>query len=137
MARDGEGATKLIICEVRGAASTAQAKTLAKSVINSALVKTAMFGADANWGRVICAMGYSGADFNAEAVDIAFVSAAGRVEVCKGSAGMAFSEKKAKQVLSEDEVNIEVTLREGGAGASAFGCDFSYDYVKINGDYRT
>lgn len=137
MARDGEGATKLIICRVQGAAGTQQAKKLAKSVIGSALVKTAMFGADANWGRVICAMGYSGADFNAEAVDIAFISAAGRVAVCKDSAGTAFSEKKAKQVLSTDEIIIEVTLREGSAGASAFGCDFSYDYVKINGDYRT
>ena len=137
MARDGEGATKLVICKVKGAAAQAQAKKLAKSVINSALVKTAMFGADANWGRVICAMGYSGADFNAEAVDIAFASAAGRVAVCKDSAGLAFSEKKAKQVLSAGEITIEVTLREGGAGASAFGCDFSYDYVKINGDYRT
>lgn len=137
MARDGEGATKLVVCRVKGAAAQAQAKKLAKSVINSALVKTAMFGADANWGRVICAMGYSGAHFNAEAVDIAFVSAAGRVDVCKDSAGLEFSEKKAKQILSAEEVVIEVTLCEGSASASAFGCDFSYDYVKINGDYRT
>ena len=137
IARDGEGATKLLICRVNGAGSASAAETLSKAVISSALTKAAMFGADANWGRVLCAMGYSGADFSPDKADITFASAAGRVAVCAGGAGLAFDESLAKQVLSADEVNIEITLQDGEAEAEAYGCDLTYDYVKINGDYRT
>lgn len=137
MARDGEGATKLVVCSVKGAKDEKTAKTVAKSVICSSLVKAAMFGADANWGRVLCAMGYAGADINVHAADVSFSSPAGEVEVCKNGAGIEFSEEIAKKVLSEEEITINVTLRDGEASAEAFGCDLTYDYVKINGDYRT
>ncbi len=137
IARDGEGATKLLECALTGARTGADARTAAKAVIASSLVKCAMFGADANWGRVLCALGYCGADTGADRVDVAFSSAAGRVEVCRGSAGVDFSEPLAKQVLGADEVTIEVNLHEGEAAATAWGCDLTYDYVKINGDYRT
>ena len=137
IARDGEGATKLVTCRVSGARDEDTAAHLARGVIASSLVKTAMFGADANWGRVLCAMGYANAPFDPQGVDIAFASAAGEVQVCASGAGLAFDEAKAKAILSQPEVDILCTLREGGGRAEAFGCDLSYDYVKINGDYRT
>ncbi len=137
MARDGEGATKLVVCEVSGAKDQETARTVAKSVICSSLVKTAMFGADANWGRVLCAMGYAGAEIDVMKADVSFLSSAGRVDVCKNGAGIPFSEEQAKQVLLEEEIKIDVRLYDGEAHAEAFGCDLTYDYVKINGDYRT
>lgn len=137
IARDGEGATHLMECSVSGAKDLVTARKVAKAVICSSLVKAAIFGADANWGRVLCAMGYSGADINVHRADVAFVSKAGRIEVCKDGAGIDFSEEKAKQILLEEEVLIDITLYEGQANALAYGCDLTYDYVKINGDYRT
>ena len=137
IAGDGEGATKLLECKVTGAANLATAKTVAKSVICSSLLKAAMFGADANWGRVLCAIGYSGAAVDVNKVDIAFRSAAGTVEVCKNGAGLPFSEEIAKKVLLEEEIEILVELNSGDAASTAWGCDLTYDYVKINGDYRT
>ena len=137
VAKDGEGATKLLVCKVTGAASDADARTVAKSVICSSLLKAAMFGADANWGRVLCAIGYSGAPVDIHRVDVGFASRAGSIEVCVNGAGIPFDEEVAKKVLSEDEIDILVTLHDGNASASAFGCDLTYDYVKINGDYRT
>ena len=137
MARDGEGATKLLECRLTGAATEDDAKRIAKSVICSTLLKCAMFGADANWGRVLCAIGYAGPQTDVSKIAVAFRSKAGSVDVCAGGAGLPFSEEKAKKVLSEDEIVIEVTLGDGNASASAFGCDLSYDYVRINGDYRT
>ena len=137
IAGDGEGATKLLECKVTGAADLATAKTVAKSVICSSLLKAAMFGADANWGRVLCAIGYSGADVDVNKVDVAFSSPAGTVAVCKDGAGLAFSEEKAKQVLLEKEIEILVELNSGDAASTAWGCDLTYDYVRINGDYRT
>ncbi len=137
LAADGEGATKLIECRVQGAGSKQDARIAAKSVINSNLVKAAMFGADANWGRVLCALGYSGAKLDPDRVDVVFRSAAGSVEVCKNGRGVAFSEETAKKVLSEKEIVIDVSLGDGNFDATAWGCDLTYDYVKINGDYRT
>ena len=137
IARDGEGATKLLTCAVTGAADNETARTVAKSVVCSSLVKTAMFGADANWGRVLCAIGYSGAPVDVTGVDVAFFSASGRVLVCRDGAGVPFSEQEAKSILSQEEVTIDVTLKDGSGTATAWGCDLSYDYVKINGDYRT
>ena len=137
LAADGEGATKLIECRVQGARSKEDARLAAKAVINSNLVKAAMFGADANWGRVLCALGYSGAALDPDKVDVCFRSAAGSVEVCKNGRGIAFSEEIAKQVLSEKEIVVQVMLNEGDVSATAWGCDLTYDYVKINGDYRT
>ncbi|HJB20683.1 MAG TPA: bifunctional glutamate N-acetyltransferase/amino-acid acetyltransferase ArgJ [Candidatus Fournierella merdavium] len=137
LAGDGEGATRLLECRVTGAADLACARTVAKTVICSSLVKAAMFGADANWGRVLCAIGYSGADVDVNKVDVAFASGAGRVEVCRAGAGVPFSEETAKQILLEKEVEIQVELNAGGAESTAWGCDLTYDYVKINGDYRT
>ena len=137
IAGDGEGATKLLECKVTGAADLATAKTVAKSVICSSLLKAAMFGADANWGRVLCAIGYSGADVDVHKVDVAFRSAAGTVAVCKDGAGLDFSEEKAKQVLLEKEIEILVEQNSGDAASTAWGCDLTYDYVQINGDYRT
>lgn len=137
MARDGEGATKLIECAIKGASDDNAARKMAKSVMNSSLVKTAMFGADANWGRIICAMGYAGVWLDVNKVGISFRSDKGKIEVCRNGAALDFSEKKAKEVLGETEIIIEVTLKDGEGTACAFGCDFSYDYVKINGDYRT
>ncbi len=137
IAGDGEGATKLLECAVSGAKDLATAKTVAKSVICSSLLKAAMFGADANWGRVLCAIGYSGADIDVTKVDVAFRSAKGTVEVCKNGAGIPFSEEKAKEVLLESEIEILVSLGNGPADSRAWGCDLTYDYVKINGDYRT
>lgn len=137
IAGDGEGATKLLECAVTGAESLVTAKTVAKSVICSSLLKAAMFGADANWGRVLCAIGYSGADVNVERVDVAFRSEKGTVEVCKNGAGIEFSEEKAKEILLEKEIEILVSIGDGEYCATAWGCDLTYDYVKINGDYRT
>ena len=137
LAADGEGATKLLECRVAGGASDRDARLAAKAVVNSALLKSAMFGADANWGRVLCAIGYSGAQVDVRRVDVAFASAAGRVEVCRDGAGIPFSEEEAKKVLGADEIVIDILLRDGAAGVVAWGCDPTYDYVKINGDYRT
>lgn len=137
LAADGEGATKLLECRITGGATVADAKCIAKSVINSALLKSAMFGADANWGRVLCAIGYSGANVDITGVDVAFVSDAGRIEVCKNGAGIPFSEELAKTILSEAEITLDIRLHDGDAAATAWGCDLTYDYVKINGDYRT
>ena len=137
LAADGEGATKLIECRVRGAKSQKDANLAAKSVIGSNLVKAAMFGADANWGRVLCALGYAGADLNVDAIDVAFSSAAGSIVVCKDGRGIGFSEEDAKRILSEKEIVIDVSAGGGRYKATAWGCDLTYDYVKINGDYRT
>ncbi len=137
IAADGEGATKLMTCTVSGAADEAKALALAMSINKSPLVKTAMFGSDANWGRVLCAMGYSGEDFDPEKVDVGFKSAAGEIEVCRNGRGLDFDEDKALKVLSEKEVVIDVKMFEGEGTATCWGCDLTYDYVKINGDYRT
>ena len=137
IAGDGEGATKLLECRVTGAKDEATAKTVAKSVICSSLLKAAMFGADANWGRVLCAIGYSGADVDVTKIGVSFKSAAGEILVCRDGAGVAFSEEKAKQILLEKEIDILVALNDGECSATAWGCDLTYDYVKINGDYRT
>ena len=137
IAGDGEGATKLLECKVTGADSLATAKTVAKSVICSSLLKAAMFGADANWGRVLCAIGYSDAPVDVSKIDVAFESCVGTVPVCKGGAGIDFSEELAKKVLTEKEISILVNLNSGAAASCAWGCDLTYDYVKINGDYRT
>ncbi len=137
MAGDGEGATKLLICRVDGAMDLAMARTVAKSVICSTLFKAAMFGADANWGRVLCAIGYSGAAVDVNKIDVSFRSAKGQVDVCQNGAGIPFSEEEASQVLSEHEIEILIHLHMGDASAEAYGCDLTYDYVKINGDYRT
>ncbi len=137
IAADGEGATKLLECSISGADSIATARTVAKSVVCSSLLKAAMFGADANWGRVLCAIGYSGAPVDVTRIDVSFKSGAGRVDVCRGGAGLPFSEEKAKAVLSEKEIDILVSLNAGSAEATAWGCDLTYDYVRINGDYRT
>ena len=137
IAADGEGATKLLECCVTNAKDVPTAKTVAKSVICSSLLKSAMFGADANWGRVLCAIGYSGACVDVNKIDITFSSKAGEIEVCKNGAGIDFSEEKAKEVLLENEIEIKVNLNDGKDGATAWGCDLTYDYVKINGDYRT
>ena len=137
IAGDGEGATRLLECSVVGAGDEATAKTVAKSVICSSLLKAAMFGADANWGRVLCAIGYSGAKVDVNKIDVAFQSKKGKIAVCKDGAGIDFSEEKAKEILLEDEIEILVDLNSGAAAATAWGCDLTYDYVRINGDYRT
>ena len=137
IAADGEGASKLITCTVRKARSEETAERLAKAVVGSALVKAAMFGSDANWGRVLCAMGYSKAPFRPEYVDVKFSSAVGEILVCQQGAGVDFDEETAKSILSQDEVVIDVDLNEGEHEATCWGCDLTYDYVKINGDYRT
>ena len=137
IASDGEGATKLIECVVSGAADEETARTAAKSVVCSSLLKAAMFGEDANWGRVLCALGYSKAKIDPEKVDVAFRSASGEIAVCKNGYGVPFSEEEAKKVLSEKEIDILVGLNSGESGATAWGCDLTYEYVKINGDYRT
>ncbi len=137
IAGDGEGATKLLECRVTGAGSDEIAKIVAKSVICSSLTKAAMFGADANWGRVLCAIGYSGADVDVSKIDVSFESAKGTIEVCKNGAGVDFSEEIAKEILLEAEIGINVALNDGCFSSTAWGCDLTYDYVKINGDYRT
>ncbi|MBR1974766.1 MAG: bifunctional glutamate N-acetyltransferase/amino-acid acetyltransferase ArgJ [Clostridia bacterium] len=137
IAGDGEGATKLLECKVCGGKDEQNAKIVAKSVICSSLFKAAMFGADANWGRVLCAIGYSGADVDVNKVGVAFRSVKGTVVVCENGAGVPFSEEKAKEILLEKEIEVLITLGDGEAKATAWGCDLTYDYVKINGDYRT
>ena len=137
IAGDGEGATKLLECTVSGADTLEAAKIAAKSVICSSLLKAAMFGADANWGRVLCAIGYSGADVDVTKVDVSFRSAKGQVDVCRDGAGIPFSEEVAKEVLLEKEIEIVISVGDGPYSACAWGCDLTYDYVKINGDYRT
>ena len=137
IAGDGEGATKLLECKVSGAKDELTAKTVAKSVICSRLLKAAMFGADANWGRVLCAIGYSGADVDVTKVDVSFKSVKGEITVCKNGAGIEFSEDKAKEILLEKEIEIIISVGNGEGCAVAWGCDLTYDYVKINGDYRT
>jgi len=137
MAADGEGASRLITCLVEGARSEETAERLAKAVVGSSLVKAAMFGADANWGRVICAMGYSKAPFRPEYVDIKFASSAGEVLVCQQGNTVAFDETLAKKVLTQPEITIAIHVHDGDSSAECWGCDLTYDYVKINGDYRT
>ena len=137
IAQDGEGATKLITVEVKGAASVADGRTLARSIVGSNLVKTAFFGSDANWGRILCAMGYSGASFDPEGVALTYSSRAGEIEVFKKGLPLNFDEERAKEILLEREITLLVELSEGGEVATAWGCDLSYDYVKINGDYRS
>ena len=137
MASDGEGAKHLITCTVKGAADEAQAETVSKSVISSTLTKAAIFGADANWGRVLCAMGYSGAEFDPDKVDVHFTSAAGDIAVCEKGRGLDFDEDLAKKILTEHDVEINISLGEGEAACTCWGCDITYDYIKINGDYRT
>ena len=137
IAGDGEGATKLLECSVTGGKDDQAAKTVARAVISSSLTKAAMFGEDANWGRVLCAIGYSGADVDVSKVGVSFVSAAGSVTVCENGAGVPFSEEEAAKVLHETEIDIIITLGDGAAAAKAWGCDLTYEYVKINGDYRT
>ena len=136
-ASDGEGAKHLITCNVTGAATEEKAETVAKSVISSTLTKCAVFGADANWGRVLCAMGYSGAQFDPDKVDVTFKSAAGSVQVCALGRGLNFDEDLAKKVLTEHDVDINISMGEGDAECTCWGCDMTYDYVQINGDYRT
>ena len=137
IAADGEGATKLLECSVVGANSLKTAKTVAKSVVCSSLTKAAMFGADANWGRVLCSIGYSGADVDVNKIDVSFISNKGEIAVCKNGSGVDFSEEKAKEILLEKEIIIAVNLNDGEYSSKAWGCDLTYDYVKINGDYRT
>lgn len=137
IASDGEGATKLIECKVVGAKSKKIARTVAKSVVCSNLLKAAIFGADANWGRVLCAIGYSGADVNVDKIDVSFLSLKGKLDVCKDGRGVDFSEEFAKEVLGEKEIQILVELNDGNYSATGWGCDLTYEYVRINGDYRT
>ena len=137
IAGDGEGASRLITCTVTGARSEETAERLAKAVVGSSLVKAAMFGADANWGRVLCAMGYSKAPFRPEYVDVSFSSDQGEILVCQHGTGVDFDENLAKKILSQDEVVIAVNLHEGDDQATCWGCDLTYEYVKINGDYRS
>ncbi|WP_438600193.1 bifunctional glutamate N-acetyltransferase/amino-acid acetyltransferase ArgJ [Faecalibaculum rodentium] len=137
IASDGEGASRLIISTVVDAADETQAETLAMSVASSSLFKAAMFGSDANWGRVLCAMGYSGAQFDPEKVDVLFQSDAGTIEVAKNGRGLDFDEDQAKKILSRDQVQVVMNLHEGDVSVTCWGCDLTYDYVKINGDYRS
>ena len=137
IAGDGEGATKLLECRVEGAKDIPTAKAVAKSVICSSLFKAAMFGSDANWGRVLCAIGYSGADVDVNAIDVAFKSSKGVIDVCKNGSGIPFSEDKAKEILLEKSIEVLINLNQGTEQAVAWGCDLTYDYVKINGDYRS
>ncbi|MEE0674901.1 MAG: bifunctional glutamate N-acetyltransferase/amino-acid acetyltransferase ArgJ [Ruminococcus sp.] len=137
LAADGEGATKLLVCAVDGAKTKKDAVMISKSIICSSLFKAAMFGADANWGRVLCAIGYSGADVDVSKVKVEFKSPKGEILVCENGAGVEFSEEKAKEILLEKEITVAVSLNDGEGKAEAYGCDLTYDYVKINGDYRT
>lgn len=137
IAADGEGAGKLMTCTVNGAINEEVAERLGKSICSSSLFKAAVFGADANWGRVLCAMGYSGAPFDTEGVKVEFASAAGAITVCENGKGLDFDEELAKKILSGEEVEINVSLQEGGGKATCWGCDLTYEYVRINGDYRS
>ena len=137
IAGDGEGAERLLECTVKNAPDVATAKNVAKSIICSSLVKTAMFGSDANWGRILCAIGYTPGDFKVDTIDVVLLSAKGSVKVCENGFGIDFSEEKAKEILLEDEIILEIDMKQGSADATAWGCDLTYEYVKINGDYRT
>lgn len=137
MAADGEGASKLLECRIRNCESVANARILAKSVINSPLVKTAMYGADANWGRILCALGYAGVDIDPTKIDVNFISSKGEINVCKDGGSVGFDEDKAKEILLEDSIIIDVNMNMGTKNATAFGCDLTYEYVRINGDYRS
>lgn len=137
LARDGEGATKLIECNISGAPDTAVAKKIAKSVINSMLFKSAIFGCDANWGRILCAIGYTDATFDIDKTDVYLKSLAGKIQVCKDGHGVEFSEEFAREILLRDEITVDIELNQGEGEATAWGCDLTYDYVKINGEYRT
>ena len=137
LARDGEGATKLIECNISGAPDTAAAKKIAKSVINSMLFKSAIFGCDANWGRILCAIGYTDAAFDIDKTDVYLKSLAGKIQVCKDGHGVEFSEEFAREILLRDEITVDIELNQGEGEATAWGCDLTYDYVKINGEYRT
>ncbi len=137
IAADGEGASRLLTCIVNGGSSEEQAETLCMSVCSSSLFKAAMFGSDANWGRVLCAMGYSGAEFDPETVDVSFSSVVGKIDVCKNGKGLDFDEDLAKKILLEDSVTVTMDIHEGDQSCTCWGCDLTYDYVKINGDYRT
>jgi len=137
IAADGEGATHLITCKVAGVKNEEEAEALSKSVISSTLTKAAIFGADANWGRVLCAMGYSGVEFDPDTVNIAFESKAGRIDVCKSGRGLPFDEQTAKKILTEHDITIDINLSAGTSECTCWGCDITYDYIKINGDYRT
>lgn len=137
IAKDGEGATKLLECRIQNCKSEEQGRALAKSVIMSSLVKAAFFGADANWGRILCAMGYCDAPLDPAKVDVTLTSRMGEILVCRDGAGVDFSEEKAKEILLEDEITIHINLKDGLFSAAAWGCDLTYDYVRINGDYRT
>lgn len=137
IASDGEGATKLIECTVCSAPSVTDAIALSKSVINSSLVKTAIFGSDANWGRILCALGYSKINFNPNKISVSFKSTNGEIEVYKEGMGLKFNETKAKEILIQDTIEIIINMNSGNSSATCFGCDLTYDYVKINGDYRS
>ncbi len=137
MAKDGEGATKLIESTVINAASKEDAVVLAKSVITSSLVKTAVFGSDANWGRILCALGYSGITFDPEKVELSIEGKSGKVKLYENGKGTDFSEELATKILSDEEVTITTDMKQGNNRATAWGCDLTYDYVKINGDYRS
>jgi glutamate N-acetyltransferase/amino-acid N-acetyltransferase len=137
MASDGEGATHLMICTVAGAADEAAAEALSKSVISSTLTKAAIFGADANWGRILCAMGYSGVEFDPGQVSVSFQSEAGAIDVCRNGRGLAFDEALAKKILTEHDITINIGAGSGEGICTCWGCDITYDYIKINGDYRT
>ena len=137
IAGDGEGAERLLECIVKNAPDVATAKNIAKSIICSSLVKTAMFGSDANWGRILCAIGYTPGDFKVDTIDVVLSSVKGSVKVCENGFGIEFSEEKAKEILLESEIKLEIDMKQGTADATAWGCDLTYDYVKINGDYRT
>ncbi len=137
LAKDGEGATKLVECQVVGGSDMKIAKAIAKSVITSSLLKAALFASDANWGRILCAIGYTEGDFDITKVDVKLVSKVGEITVCENGSGVEFSEEKATKVLDTDEVTVYVDMKDGEASATAWGCDLTYDYVKINADYRT
>ncbi|WP_304576367.1 bifunctional ornithine acetyltransferase/N-acetylglutamate synthase [uncultured Clostridium sp.] len=137
IAKDGEGATKLIECTVKNANSIKDAEALSKSVITSSLVKAAIFGSDANWGRILCALGYSNVDFDPERVDVSFASNAGEILVCQNGSSVNFDESKAKEILLQDEIKILINMKLASSEATTWGCDLTYDYVKINGDYRS
>jgi glutamate N-acetyltransferase/amino-acid N-acetyltransferase len=137
MARDGEGASRLVTVTLKGATDESAAEILAKAVAGSSLVKAACFGADANWGRVLCALGYAGVDLNPDTVDVSFASSAGVIPVCRKGAPVPFSEEDAKCILTPEEIEIRIDVGNGGGYAAAWGCDLTYEYVKINGDYRS
>lgn len=137
IAGDGEGATALFEVKLVGAKDKAQAVTLAKAVVTSSLVKAAIYGHDANWGRILCAMGYSGADFDPEKVDLFFESAAGKLQIIENGVAVSYSEDEATKILSESEVTAIADVKLGNASATAWGCDLTYDYIKINADYRS